>query len=304
MKGVLNSSKSNADLMSPIMNCPLNRGAYIIANISCMVEAAEVVYNGNILNAEINFSKIQFTVMEGKFMKIVVIIATLSLCLFSCGGDADTVDAENIDSEMTVDTIDSTEIMPEEEIIECLYSTVDDYGQIGSKEQLISEFGEENLVDGESWYAEGTVRFDNTVLTNPENGQVIKYIWKEDGNTLLNIEVNYYIFDENFSILGTQAISCECGVSTGMSLQDLREWNGTDFRFFGFGWDYAGGIFQDEGTRITECPTEFGLSFDMEIELPEEYGGMYGDQVFSTSDEITQGAPILVDMLTYYPADE
>lgn len=236
-------------------------------------------------------------------MKTAVFIISLSLFLFSCGGDANNAEESN-DPELTVGSIDSTENIPEEEVIDGLYSTVDDYGQITTKEQLISEFGEEHLVDGESWYAEGTVRFDNTVLTNPENTQVIKYIWKEDGNTLLSIEVNYYIYDENFSILDKQAISCECGVSTGMSLQDLREWNGAEFRFFGFGWDYAGGILRDEGTRITECSTTFGLSFDMEIELPEEYGSMYGDQVFSTSDEVTQGAPILVDMLTYRPAEE
>lgn len=236
-------------------------------------------------------------------MKIVVIITSLSLFLFSCGGDADNAEEINV-SEITIDTIDSTANIPEEEIIDGLYSTIEDYGQITSKEQLISEFGEEYLVDGESWYAEGTVRFDKTVLTNPENGQVIKYLWKEDGNTLSHIEVNYYIRDEHFSILGTQVISCECGVSTGMSLQDLREWNGADFSFSGLAWDYAGRIFEEEGTRIAECQIQFILSFDLEIEVPEEYRGMLSDQRFITSDEITQGAPVLVNMLTYRPAEE
>ncbi len=236
-------------------------------------------------------------------MKIAVIIIFLSLFLFSCGGDAENTE-ENNDSELTVDTIDSTENIPEEEIIEDLFSTVEDYGQITTKEQLVSEFGEEHLVDGESWYAEGTVKFDNTVLTNPENRQVIKYLWKEDGITLNHIEVNYYLFDQHFAVLGTQVVSSECGVRTGMSLQDLREWNGADFSFFGFGWDYAGGIFEEEGTRIAECPIQLNLSFDLEIQIPEEYRGMYSDQVFITSDEIAQGAPVLVDMLTYRPAEE
>ncbi len=236
-------------------------------------------------------------------MKTAANLAFFSLFLFSCGGDADNTE-ENNDSEVTIETLDSTEYLVEEEIVDPLYSTVEDYGQITSKEQLISEFGEEYLVDGESWYAEGTERFDKTVLTNPENGQVIKYLWKEDGNTLNHIEVNYYIRDEHFSILGTQVISCECGVSTGMSLQDLREWNGADFSFSGLAWDYAGRIFEEEGTRIAECPIQFILSFDYEIEVPEEYRGMLSDQRFITSDEITQGAPVLVNMLTYRPAEE
>jgi hypothetical protein len=236
-------------------------------------------------------------------MKIVLIIASLSLLLFSCGGDADSAEV-NSDSETAVDIADSTEDTPGEEIADNLYSTVEDYGLVTSKEQLISEFGEENLIDGESWYAEGTVRIENTVLTNPENGQVVKYLWEEDGNTLNYLEVNYYIFDEDYSIQGTQAVASECGVSTGMSLHDLREWNGADFEFFGFGWDYEGGILDDEGSRIAECPFQIKLSFDLELDLPEEYYGLYGDQVFNTADEIAQGAPVLVDMLTYYPGGE
>jgi len=241
--------------------------------------------------------------MEGKFMKFAVIIATFSMCLFSCGGDASNTE-ENIDSDMTVNTVDSTENSNDEEIIDDLYSTIEDYGQISSKEHLISEFGEENLIDGVSWYAEGTVSFDNTVLTNPENGQVIKYLWDEDGNTLSFLEVNYYIFDEDYSILSTQVVSSEYGVSTGMSLQDLREWNEADFDFLGFGWDYEGGILEGEGSQIAECPLQIKLSFNLEIDIPEEYFGMYGDQVFNTADEIAQGAPVLVDLMTYYPAEE
>ncbi len=233
-------------------------------------------------------------------MKTVVFVF-LSMLLFSCGSDAENTD-ENIDSGMTVETIDSAETVVDTETIEELYASVEDYGQIASREQLIAEFGEENLVDGESWFAEGTVKLQHTVLTNPENGQVISYFWEEDGNTLTFLEVSYYIFNEDYAILGTQVISCECGVSTGMSLQDLKEWNGADFRFFGFGWDYEGGILEDEGTRISECPIQFKLSFDLEVEVPEEYRGMYSDGVFNTADEIAHGAPVLVDMLTYRPA--
>ena len=236
-------------------------------------------------------------------MKVAIILGLCGLYLFSCGGDTANME-ENSDSEVPVETIDSSETSAEEETTEVLYSTVEDYCQITSKDQLVSQFGEENLIDGESLYAEGTVRLENSVLTNPENGQVIKYLWEEDGNTLSLLEASYYLFDEDYSILGTQVISSECGVSTGMSLQELREWNGADFDFFGFGWDYEGGIFEDSGSKIAECSVHIKLSFDLEIEIPEEYLGMYSDQLFNTADEITQGAPALINLLTYYPADE
>ena len=45
------------------------------------------------------------------------------------------------------------------------------------------------------------------------------------------------------------------------------------------------------------------LLFDLEMEVPEQYRGMYSDQVFNTADEIAQGAPVLIDMLTYRPAE-
>ena len=89
-----------------------------------------------------------------------------------------------------------------------------------------------------------------------------------------------------------------------MPLQELREWNGADFSFFGFGWDYEGGIFAAEETRIGASSVQVKLSFDLETEIPDEYRGMYSDGVFSTADDIAQGAPVLVDRLTYLPLTE
>ena len=232
-------------------------------------------------------------------MRILVIAAIL--CLFaSCGGDADT-SATHTDPEIPAESTDIVEEVPVEVPEEIEYRTIEDYCGIASKDQLIAEFGEENITDGESWYAEGTVCIQHSNLVNPENGHVIKYLWEEDGNTLSSIEVSYYIFDEDYSIQGTQIISSESGVNTGMSLQDLVAWNGDDFDFFGFGWDYEGGILSEEGSELGECPVQIKLSFDLETDIPEEYYGMYGDQVLSTADDNTVGAPVLVDRLTYYP---
>lgn len=237
-----------------------------------------------------------------------VIFALMGLLLFSCGGESDTnvdvdVDTVVVEDDVAVEEVIEEEIEPvieeEEEIIEITYSTVEDYGQIVSKEQLVSEFGEENLVDGEAWYAEGTVRIENTLLTNPENGHVINYLWEEDGSTLSFIEANYYLMDEDYSIHGTQIITSESGLSTGMNLDELVEWNGEDFSFYGFGWDYEGGIFADSSSRFADCPVQVKLSFDLEIEIPDAYRGMYSDGIFNTADDVAQGAPVLLDKLTY-----
>lgn len=241
-----------------------------------------------------------------------VIFALMGLLLFSCGGESDTnvdvdVDSDTvvIEDDVAVEEVIEEEIEPvieeEEEITEVTYSTVEDYGQIVSKEQLVSEFGEENLVNGESWFAEGTVKIEHTLLTNPENGQVINYLWEEDGNTLSFIEANYYLMDEDYSIYATQEIPSESGLRSGMPLDELLEWNGQDFSFYGFGWDYEGGIFADSSSRFADCPVQVKLSFDLEIEIPDAYRGMYSDGIFNTSDDIAQGAPVLLHILTYWP---
>ena len=231
-------------------------------------------------------------------MKAVTILALLAL-LMSCGGEAEQAEAP-VDHETTIALPDTAMTEPVEEAPEISYTTIEDYGRIAGREQLITEFGEENLVDGESWYAEGTVRIEHTELTDPENGHVIRYLWEEDGKTLSSLEVDYYLFDQDFSILGTQTVESDCGVYTGMPLEELKKWNGADFNFYGFGWDYEGGIFRDD-TRFADTPVIIKLSFDLETEIPDEYRGMYSDGVFSTADDIAQGAPVLVDRLTYYP---
>lgn len=231
-------------------------------------------------------------------MKALLLLFALIL-LVSCGGNSESADTLS-DTEVSNDTADMEVEVPVEEHTGVSCSTVEDYGSITARDRLISEFEEENLVHGESWYAEGTVSFDHSVLTDPENGQVIKYLWEEDGNTLSHIEAGYYVFDESYRIVDTQEVYSDCGVYTGMSLQELREWNGADFDFLGFGWDYEGGIVEEEGSRIAECPVEIKLSFDLQIEIPEEHRDMYGDRMFNTADDMAQDAPVLVDRLTFY----
>ncbi|OPL19868.1 MAG: hypothetical protein AVO35_02530 [Candidatus Aegiribacteria sp. MLS_C] len=222
--------------------------------------------------------------------------------LLACGGGTGGSEAEAV-PEVPGDSSNTSVVEQEIPAAAVTYSTIEDYATITTKEQLISEFGEENLVDGESWYAEGTVRYEHTVLTDPCNGQVIRYVWQEDGNTLSHVEAGYFIFDDDYYVVDTQEVFSVCGVFTGMSLQDLREWNGTDFDFLGFGWDYEGLILAGEGSRIAECPVRMKLSFDMQREIPEEYLDMYGDVTFNTADDIAREAPVLVDLLTLYPSE-
>ncbi len=230
-----------------------------------------------------------------------VIFGLIGIALASCGAEEEQ-GHDNV-SEQEVEQIDSseTDIISE---TEKEYISIEDYATLRTKEDLISAFGEENLVDGESWFGEGTVKYDHSVLTNPNNGHEIKYIFKDDDpNAVSFIEARLYLWSEDYEVISTQKIETECGVYTGMALTDLREWNGDDFGFSGFGWDYEGGIFEKEGSKIADCPVTIKLSFDMEVKTTSEDMVLFGDMELNTADDNVQDAPIVVDMLTYYFMD-
>lgn len=175
------------------------------------------------------------------------------------------------------------------------FSYFEDYLSFKNRTELLSIFGEEALQDDTSWYAEGTEMFLSTLLTNPQNGQVIKFIWGENLD-LLFIEASYSIYNKNYELVKEQRIDSKSGVFTGMSLNELREWNEDEFEFYGFSWDYEGTIIADADSKIMLCPVSFNLtiphySFEGEDEL-------MGDILLKSDDSLVQNAPIYIDQLT------
>ncbi len=187
-----------------------------------------------------------------------------------------------------------------EEPKELVFNTIEDYAQLRTKEELIAAFGKENIKNGTSWYAEGTVQLKHSIVTNPKNKHIVKYLWDEKNSKKLNsIEINYFDWSEDYEVQGTQKILSNCGFYTGMPINDLKKWNGADFNFSGFGWDYEGGVFVKEESRLSTCPVtiQLGLKHDGNLDLAE---GLYGDQELSTSNEAVKKAPIIVERLYYY----
>ncbi len=194
------------------------------------------------------------------------------------------------------DTIFENEILSQEKE----FYLIEDYALLDTKEKLEAKFDKSHLEDGFSVYAEGTVELPHTILTNPENGHIIKYVWKESNpNELGSIEVQYILWNEDYENTGSQKISSECGVYTGMPLKDLKAWNGKDFMFSGFGWDYAGGIFSQPNTKIYDCKTNITLGLEYDTNY-DEYNFVMGDVELNTADEMVLNAPIIISDLTIY----
>ena len=226
-------------------------------------------------------------------------ISILCLLMSACVSEPEDDVFVSPDLEDSIEEPLPPEEVPEEPV-ELVFNTIEDYAQLKTKEEIISTFGKENIKNGSSWYAEGTVQLKHTVVTNPKNKHIVKYVWNEENpKKLSSIEINYFDWDENFEVKGTQKVLSACGLYTGMSINDLRKWNGADFNFSGFGWDYEGGVFVTPKSRLSTCPVniKLGLKLDGNLDLAE---GLYGDQELSTSLEMVRKAPIIVDKLTYY----
>lgn len=242
-------------------------------------------------------------------MKIQLLSAVVLLGLISCGEGKN---VEDIEKEFKVENTDhgNNTSTNSEQTTEDLGKVInyeagtfeffEDYGALTTKTALYGMFGKENLVDGISYYAEGTVEFQHTILTDPVNGNVYKYVWNESDNETLNfIETNLFIWDENYEITDVQLIQSRSGVYTGMTLKELYEWNNSqDFTFYGFGWDYEGNIAVEKGSVMASSGVDIKLA--LENYSGENINSLLGDVELSTKDKGIFDAPIVVDQLSYY----
>ncbi|MCB9255541.1 MAG: hypothetical protein H6579_00255 [Chitinophagales bacterium] len=212
-------------------------------------------------------------------MKIYLSLSFLVLLSFSCThNNTNTKDANNL---MELEADD--------------FTYLEDYLSIKNRSDLLALFGEEAVADDTSWYAEGSEMFLSSQLENPQNKQVISFVWGENME-LLFIEAPFAIYDEDYIQIREQRIESSSGLFTGMSLNELREWNEDEFEFYGFSWDYEGTIVADAASKIMQCPVSFNLSLSY-----DSYTGgdeLTGDVLLKSEDSIVQAAPIYIDQLT------
>lgn len=233
-----------------------------------------------------------------KTLSIKFLTVLLSAALFiACGDAADKEQNKN----QTADSI-STQAPDTEKTaeIEPNFSKFEQYATILSKDELIAQFGEENLEDKVQLYAEGTEEKQTTVLTNPDNGHIVVYVWGEDNQTTSFVEADYQLYNENFEEIGTQKIEAENGLYLGMPLKELKEWNGADFKFSGFGWDYGGSIWQNEGSKLDKSPVKLSLN----LLESEDADFAFGDVELNTNDPRLDKLNIVVSEFSIMPAEQ
>lgn len=226
----------------------------------------------------------------------------IPLFIFSCGESNENETNDNIENEI-VEAVDTLEI---DSLVEGLidahsFEYIEDYAQLKTKTEIYDEFGEENLTDATEWYAEGTVQLECTRLINPNNGHHIKFVYDQENPEKCNsIEAHYYTSDGDGDNPVTQKIETKCGTYTGMTFNELREWNEEEFEFSGFGWDYGGGIMPATGSKIEQCKVMMMLDYDYNDGDQELFTSLLGDVIFKSDNENAVRAPIFIGFLTYY----
>jgi len=248
-------------------------------------------------------------------MNKITTLVIAAILLSSCGAEVkEKKDANNTKDVVTEVITQASDVqikdaIPEEKVEEVVedvgedvfdYSKIEHYAIFDTRAKLIENFGADNIVDGSTWYGEGSLELQHSVLTNPNNGVEVKYIWEEDNVALLSmIEISSDRRDKDNVSIAKQTVSSECGVFTGMSLAALKKWNGSDIEFSGFGWDFGGGLSHKEGSKISTC--NFSILLDLNsIEDYEKHPQYIGDTLLSTSDEAVLNAPISVAYITWF----
>lgn len=179
----------------------------------------------------------------------------------------------------------------------------EDYGKLKTRAKLIEVIGEDHVINGESWYAEGTVRYLNSMVTNPKNGHVIKVLWNQkDSNRIDFIEASYHIYDKDFIELGVQKIPSSSGLYTGMSINEVLQFNeGKHIHFAGFGWDYAGNHFAKEGSKLSNTGLRLIMGYTEYDKIPRKF---FGDIELSTENDSILNSPIIIETMKLYPNGE
>lgn len=237
--------------------------------------------------------------------KIILGFSALAL-LFACEAETK-VDNKTTENNKTETTPNEDTVATENsaKVVEMTFAAMkfEDYGNFENRDKLVAFFGEENLKNGTSYYGEGTMKYAHTLVTNPKTGHVVKILWEEkDTNKVNFIEANYNIYDSEFNLKGNQMLASNSGLALGMPLKDLVTWNeGKEIKFSGFAWDFHGGVFSDEQSKIKTSGLSLTMDFSDPTGIPTEF---LGDVTLSSKDQNVLDAPIVIGTLTKYYHEE
>lgn len=160
-----------------------------------------------------------------------------------------------------------------------------------SEAELISKFGKDNVNRDTAWYPEGMGQYMISVLYPGTNNEV-EFTWKD---SVAYTGLQELALHQDSSEWSTH------GVRVGTTLEELIRLNKKDFTFSGFGWDYGGAVFWNEGGDLAELMITLDIS---NYDMPQnEQDSLLGDQSVSSKSPIARKSNPVVREILLVPAE-
>lgn len=215
------------------------------------------------------------------------LVALVAVLCASCGNASDKTSENNQNDSIAND--------------QTLY--VEDFAQFKSHEDLVSRFGEKEIVKGERYIEEGTVKvLVSTVF--PESNHPLTVFWKVGQNQykdIQSVEVSKMIYDEEFNtrIAEDNYWKFKNGLKIGMTIQELQKLNGGVFNFFGLGWDYGGSVLA-ENKIFENYSMILGYVTADDSKMPQSYYDINGDMELKSDNKIANELPLKLVSIEYH----
>lgn len=226
-----------------------------------------------------------------KFTKRTILgISLLTIAAVICTSCENSVDKSSITTKNDSITNDKT-----------LY--VEDFSQFNSHEDLVARFGEKEVVKGERYIEEGTVKVLVSIVF-PESNHPLTVFWKEGQKLykdIQSVEVSKMIYDKEFNIhlAEDDYWKFKNGLKIGMTIQELQKLNGGVFKFFGLGWDYGGSVFA-ENKIFENYSMILGYVTEDDSKMPKSYYDINGDMELKSDNKIANELPLKLVSIEYH----
>lgn len=167
---------------------------------------------------------------------------------------------------------------------------LDDLLKINNVTELEKKFGEGNVTIDTLWGPEGT--FAIGIKLFPGTANEVEIMWED---TIHYTKMSSALVNNEKSEWRTKE-----GIYIGMPLEELVQINQKPVKFYGFGWDYGGGVSSFEKGILENAHVGIGLTYTSENLSEDEIMKILGEQELISNQMDFAKYKIVVSQINVY----
>lgn len=167
---------------------------------------------------------------------------------------------------------------------------LDDLLKINNLTELKQKFGESNVTVDTLWGPEGTFAIGTKLY--PGLANEVEIMWED---TVNNSKMTSALINNENSGWKTKD-----GIYMSMPLEELVKINGKPVKFYGFGWDYGGGVISFEKGKLENTHIGIGLNYKAENLSEDEVSKILGEQELISNQMDFAKYKIFVSQINVY----